>query len=279
MNYDRFYPCDFVNDKLSLIFEENNDLLLSYVDLITKNYNNPKIKGKTEAHHVLPKSIFPEYKTDKWNIVNLSYYDHALAHYYLAKTSNSKMCYAFHRMINSNTDRFNTNELDEILKLYSSEKELFHRSMSKLSKNIWKDDDFRKRHRELTKLAMQKPEVRNKTLLNLSNAMKTDEVRNKISRLTKLAMQKPEVKEKHRNSLRLAYANPEVMKRKHQRLREKYTLNLFGAYKDGVLLKTFNYIPDAAKYFNISSKGNILKCLNGERKSVEGYNWKYINEL
>uniref|UniRef100_A0A173GAD8 Putative internal head protein n=1 Tax=Escherichia phage UFV-AREG1 TaxID=1837867 RepID=A0A173GAD8_9CAUD len=46
MNYDRFYPCDFVNDKLALIFEENNDLLLSYVDLITKNYNNPKIKGK-----------------------------------------------------------------------------------------------------------------------------------------------------------------------------------------------------------------------------------------
>lgn len=242
MNYDRFYPCDFVNDKLALIFEENNDLLLSYVDLITKNYNNPKIKGKTEAHHVLPKSIFPEYKTDKWNIVNLSYYDHALAHYYLAKTSNSKMCYAFHRMINSNTDRFNADELDEIFKLYSSEKELFHRSMSKLSKNIWKDDDFRKRHRELTKLAMQKPEV----------------------------------KEKHRNSLKLAYANPEVMKRKHQRLREKYTLDLFGAYKDGVLLKTFNYIPDAAKYFNISSKGNILKCLNGERKSVEGYNWKYI---
>ena len=25
MNYDRFYPCDFVNDKLALIFEENNE--------------------------------------------------------------------------------------------------------------------------------------------------------------------------------------------------------------------------------------------------------------
>ena len=278
MNFDRIYPSDFVNDKLSSIFEDDNDLL-SYTALIQRNYNNSKIKGKTEAHHVLPKSIFPEHKSDKWNIVNLSYYDHALAHYYLAKTGNGKMCYAFHRMINSNVSRFNTDELDEILKLYSKERELLHHSMSKLSKTMWKNDDFRKRHAELTKLAMQKPEVRNKTLLNLSNTMKDDKVRSKISRLTKLAMQKPEVKERHKNSLKLAYENPEIMKRKHQRLREKYTLNVFGAYKNGVLLKTFNYIPDAAKYFNISSKGNILKCLNGERKSAEGYNWKYINEL
>jgi hypothetical protein len=43
---------------------------------------------------------------------------------------------------------------------------------------------------------------------------------------------------------------------------------------DGIYLKTFDSISNAAKEIN-GFPGNIAKCCNGKRKSVKGYNWKY----
>ena len=36
--------------------------------------------GKGERHHILPTSVYPEYTKCKWNIVNLSFYNHYKAH-------------------------------------------------------------------------------------------------------------------------------------------------------------------------------------------------------
>ncbi len=57
----------------------------------------------TEDHHILPKSIFPEYKTSKENIVTLTARQHFVAHLILTKVftdidTRARMLKAFYRM-------------------------------------------------------------------------------------------------------------------------------------------------------------------------------------
>ncbi len=42
----------------------------------------------TEKHHILPISVFPEFKNDNWNIVELAYEDHKIVHLWLFKSIN-----------------------------------------------------------------------------------------------------------------------------------------------------------------------------------------------
>ena len=42
----------------------------------------------TEKHHILPRSAFPEFENEDWNIVELKYKDHVEAHLYLFKSIN-----------------------------------------------------------------------------------------------------------------------------------------------------------------------------------------------
>lgn len=60
----------------------NLEYLEIYLSLVLNYITNSEY---TESHHILPKSLFPQYKNDKWNIVKLSAKDHFLAHYYLHK--------------------------------------------------------------------------------------------------------------------------------------------------------------------------------------------------
>ena len=70
----------------------DNNYLNMYVDLVFNNLGQEKIKFETERHHIIPKSYFKQIGLqDKSiidsedNIVNLSYKNHILAHYYLYK--------------------------------------------------------------------------------------------------------------------------------------------------------------------------------------------------
>lgn len=47
----------------------------AYLRYISKPYNR-----EGEKHHILPRSIFPQYKDCSWNIVNLSYENHYAVH-------------------------------------------------------------------------------------------------------------------------------------------------------------------------------------------------------
>lgn len=55
-----------------------------------------------EAHHILPKSLFPDYKKEKWNIVLLTAKEHFVCHWLLVKMTSGihrqKMYKALHRM-------------------------------------------------------------------------------------------------------------------------------------------------------------------------------------
>lgn len=62
-------------------------------------------KGLTQRHHILPRCLFPEYKSLKnsWNIVILTNEDHYIAHYLLAKFSkHPSLLSAWYAMNNKN---------------------------------------------------------------------------------------------------------------------------------------------------------------------------------
>lgn len=86
----------------------HNEFFYKYLDLIKTNLTTPYTTNKTHAHHIIPESYFksrglPE-NNDSTDVVNLTYSDHVLAHYYLALCSigslHDSMAYAFKMMIN-----------------------------------------------------------------------------------------------------------------------------------------------------------------------------------
>lgn len=73
-------------------FESKHDIddisqLDEYINFLL-NYKLDKTEEYTEKHHILPYATFPEYKNEKWNIVELKYEDHKQAHILLFKSIN-----------------------------------------------------------------------------------------------------------------------------------------------------------------------------------------------
>lgn len=75
--------------KFEIFCEES---LNKYLTLIkVENYD-----GYCESHHILPRSMYPEYAKSSWNLVRLNYKNHVYAHELLAKFfNNSKMKRAY----------------------------------------------------------------------------------------------------------------------------------------------------------------------------------------
>lgn len=85
--------------KLRLFDILDDEAFRLYIDLIFDE-NAYDEDDYYERHHILPKSMFPEYIKCKWNIVNLSYDNHVLAHEYLARFyQNLQMKRAFNFML------------------------------------------------------------------------------------------------------------------------------------------------------------------------------------
>lgn len=53
------------------------DALDEYLELVS---SSDLTDGYTEKHHILPKSLFPEYANEKWNLVTLVYEKHVKSH-------------------------------------------------------------------------------------------------------------------------------------------------------------------------------------------------------
>lgn len=47
------------------------------------------------------------------------------------------------------------------------------------------------------------------------------------------------------------------------------------AYKNGIKIKSFICLQDAADFINVKSVGNISSCCRGKKNTVGGYEWKY----
>lgn len=89
-------------DYISILKEtfENNKYLKWYINIVTNQDKSNRIKGKGvyyELHHILPKTIFPEYgrrlKEFKQNTVLLTAKEHFIVHWLLIKTCKHKEHY------------------------------------------------------------------------------------------------------------------------------------------------------------------------------------------
>lgn len=99
--YKRMNERDFFIKELLKLEPENEDIIIEYVDFCLLN-NTEKIKYETDMHHILPKSYFPEFKSDEKNLTCLTYRNHFLAHKLLALafSQKSKIVFAFNAMKN-----------------------------------------------------------------------------------------------------------------------------------------------------------------------------------
>ena len=90
-----------MNLKETLLSKEgfiNNEFIDKYCFLIERNTRNYKVGGKTNSHHVVPRSWFKLHNqpvdNSLSNLVNLDYRDHVMAHYYLCLCTSDQLQYA-----------------------------------------------------------------------------------------------------------------------------------------------------------------------------------------
>lgn len=67
---------------------DNYEYLERYINFLINYEININEDIYTENHHILPSSVFPEFKDNKWNIIKLKYDDHRLVHLWLFKSIN-----------------------------------------------------------------------------------------------------------------------------------------------------------------------------------------------
>ena len=111
-----------MNNLIELLKTKFDDvaIITQYINYINENkLPNDAERSDTyyEIHHILPRSLFPEYEYEPTNLVKLKLYDHFVAHYIIAKTKNKKMLYAFN-MMNRAKSIMNEHELDKAAKMY-----------------------------------------------------------------------------------------------------------------------------------------------------------------
>lgn len=78
---------NFIKD--SFLVKHKDIDLDKYINFLL-NYNLDININYTEKHHILPKSAFPEYINEEWNIIELSYDDHKNVHLWIFKAINCR---------------------------------------------------------------------------------------------------------------------------------------------------------------------------------------------
>lgn len=67
---------------------DDYEYLENYIKFLMEYKLIIEVDDYVEKHHILPTSVFPEFKKEAWNIINLKYEDHINAHLLLFKAIN-----------------------------------------------------------------------------------------------------------------------------------------------------------------------------------------------
>jgi len=80
---------NFLKDALIKRHEsvDNSEYLDKYINFLI-NYKISESVEYSEKHHILPRSTFPEFENEYWNIIELDYDSHRLVHLWLFKAIN-----------------------------------------------------------------------------------------------------------------------------------------------------------------------------------------------
>ena len=106
----------------------NNKYTSWYFSIIENAIDKNRKKTKTEyyeSHHILPISLFPEFKSERWNIVTLSAREHFVCHWLLVKMTSGKDLYKMYKALHKMTQQCSpkrtiTSEQYEIGRKYNS---------------------------------------------------------------------------------------------------------------------------------------------------------------
>lgn len=121
------------------IFTENlKDLdlinLNAYINFVLENNN--KFKDYKEAHHLLPRALFPEYEFNKDNIFKLSAGNHLEAHFLLYKLlpNDPAVVYSLNMMVNRGRmdPHFDISSVERLLEKYKVEYEEYRVKVAKI---------------------------------------------------------------------------------------------------------------------------------------------------
>lgn len=144
-----------------------NEFLESYVKLVEENINNDKVKYVTSAHHVVPRYVYKRLGIDvnnsATNIVNLTFLDHMLAHFYLAKCASdetgfySNACSLFYVL--PNLDITDTELIERLIPLEEMETQR-RKLQSQIQRGHEVSDSTRKKISQSNRLRFSKSNYR-----------------------------------------------------------------------------------------------------------------------
>ncbi len=123
----------------------SNIALDRYVKFVAQYSNQESVKYKTALHHILPKAegYFPQFKKEKWNLVNLPHKAHMVAHWMLAEALGGTMWYALNMMSKDLKTESLQNKIDLEMGKVNSKKDK-RKKVSDGMKKRWKDPEYRK---------------------------------------------------------------------------------------------------------------------------------------
>lgn len=144
-------------EKITALDESCEYLLEEYIDFCLLNAQPESVPGETEYHHILLKSIWPEYENlseHPWNGIHLTYEHHYIAHSMLANaTDNKSAVYAWWQMNSGNINYKNHDGIALCSSKYAELREKHYNLVSKSQTEKNKDPKLiKKRLNTLSKI-------------------------------------------------------------------------------------------------------------------------------
>jgi len=257
----------------------DNRYLVWYKSIIQNALiKNQDINEYTEKHHILPKSIFPEFsdlKDHKWNQVKLTYREHFLAHWLLTKCVSQKkhtiqMNHALNRMREGNPNHTRV--------ISSWQYNVMRRANKRANNDQWNNPEFKASHCEAIKEIVNRPEVKAKRSKAQKAAQNKPEYKEKQSKAQKKAWSDPELKKKHSELMKELMNRPEIKTKRKEtnsrpEIKEKRSKSLKEAWSDPELKKKQSNTQKEIKNSPEWRAANTFYCECCDRLIVSKGNW------
>jgi hypothetical protein len=210
-----------------------------YLKIIKKAQSEDRQKTKTtdpnfiyyETHHILPKALFPLWRTKKSNLVLLTAREHFVCHLMLTKIYGKSMIFALWRLINNKQQQYvikNSHTYEAIKKVFAVE----NGKLKSIQLKGFKHSEVSKQH---MKEARQKQIITEKHKQSMSEGAKkrwADPAQREAQRQRKLEFYKTERSlisrkqqgEKHSVTMKNRYKNdPELRALLSKKIKEWWT--------------------------------------------------------
>lgn len=238
------------------------ELTLKYLEICSKDTEEEDF----EIHHILPRSIFPEFIAAEWNLVKLSYAEHYVAHEILPKIclnerDEYKMLYAWN-FING----LRKGEYISSPSVYAQHKSRLKIEKSRHMLERHKDPEFSKGFSERMHARHKDPEFAKACAERAAIRMR-------------ILVKDPEFSKAASERMSLLHKNPEFAARRNKRTSERMTrMNKDQDFKK--LMRDSRRKPDGYIYEQLDLTGNLIQLwYNVFNVESEGFRKRKVVEV